>query len=60
MGLIVTDDKCQRIDFATATGRHFARVLSSLILYIGFLMMLWSDEKKCLHDKMAGTLVLKK
>ena len=60
MGIIVTDDKFQRIDFVTATGRHFSRVLSALILFIGYLMMLWSDEKKCLHDKMVGTLVLKK
>ena len=60
MGIIVTDDKCQRIDFTTATVRHFSRVLSSLIFGIGFLMMLWSDERKCLHDKMVGTLVIKK
>tara|TARA_B110000263_G_scaffold39430_1_gene31086 strand:- start:1237 stop:1629 length:393 start_codon:yes stop_codon:yes gene_type:complete len=60
MGIIVTDDKYQRIDFTTATGRHFSRILSSLILFIGFLMMFWNDKNKCLHDKMVGTIVIKR
>jgi len=60
MGIAVTDDHGQRIDFGTATGRHFARVLSALLFFIGFIMMLFSDKNKCLHDKMVGTLVIKR
>ena len=60
MGIAVTDDNGQRIDFGTATGRHFGRVLSTLLVFIGFIMMLFSDQNKCLHDKIAGTLVIKR
>jgi uncharacterized RDD family membrane protein YckC len=47
-----------RISFLQATGRHFGRYLSALILFIGYLMMLWDQKKQTLHDKMAGTLVI--
>ena len=60
LGIIVTDDNGHRINFGQATGRHFARVLSALILCIGFLMMLGNKQKKCLHDQIVGTIVLKK
>jgi uncharacterized RDD family membrane protein YckC len=44
--------------FGQATGRHFGKYLSSLILGIGYLMMLWDDNRQTLHDKMAGTLII--
>jgi uncharacterized RDD family membrane protein YckC len=59
MGLKVTDEGGSRISFGQATGRHFGRYISTLILLIGYLMMLWDDKKQTLHDKMAGTLVIK-
>jgi serine/threonine-protein kinase len=44
-------------------GRCFLRligyVLSSLILYVGFLMALWDQERQALHDKLAGTYVVR-
>jgi uncharacterized RDD family membrane protein YckC len=60
LGIIVTDDNGKRINFGKATARHFARVLSGLILFIGFFMMLGNERKKCLHDQIVGTVVLKK
>jgi serine/threonine protein kinase len=33
--------------------------LSTLILYIGFLMPLWDEEKQALHDKVASTYVVR-
>ena len=45
--------------FARATGRHFAKYLSALILGIGFLMAAFTDRKQGLHDMIADTLVLK-
>jgi uncharacterized RDD family membrane protein YckC len=59
MGLKVTDEGGSPISFGQATGRHFGRYISTLILFIGYLMMLWDDKKQTLHDKMAGTLVIK-
>lgn len=59
LGLKVVDLDGQRISFLQATGRHFGKFLSSAILLIGYLMMLWDDKKQTLHDKMAGTLVIK-
>lgn len=59
MGLTVTDEQGQRISFGKATGRYFAKILSALILYIGFIMVAFSEKKQGLHDKIAGTLVMK-
>ena len=59
LGLRVTDLQGQRIDFARATGRHFGKILSALLLLIGFLMMIWDEKNQTLHDKMAGCLVVR-
>lgn len=58
-GLIVTDLAGGRIGFGRATGRFFAKFLSSLILMIGYLMAAFTQRKQCLHDMIAGTLVLR-
>jgi uncharacterized RDD family membrane protein YckC len=59
VGLIVTDNNGTRISFLRATGRYFAKILSSLILFIGFIMVAFTDRKRGLHDMIAGTLVYK-
>jgi len=56
-GMKVTDLNGNRISFARATGRHFAKWLSTLILWIGFIMVGFTDRKQGLHDMLAGTLV---
>ena len=35
-----------------------ARILSAVILYIGFLMMLWTPRRQALHDRLADTLFI--
>ncbi len=35
------------------------KMISSLILFIGFLMIIWDAKKQGLHDKIAGTFVIK-
>jgi uncharacterized RDD family membrane protein YckC len=47
-----------RISYGRATGRHFAKLLSGIILYIGYLMAFWDDEKRALHDRICGTRVI--
>ena len=60
LGLKVVTTDGQPISFAQATGRYFGKILSTLILFIGYLMMIWDEKKQTLHDKMANTLVVKK
>ncbi|MDR2858489.1 MAG: RDD family protein [Novosphingobium sp.] len=59
LGLVVTDEAGRRISFGRATGRHFAKLVSALILMIGYFMAGWTRRKQGLHDMMAGTLVYK-
>lgn len=56
----VTDLEGDRISFGRATGRHFGKYISSLLLMIGFIMAAVTDKKQALHDIMAGCLVVKK
>ena len=59
LGLKVTDVNGHRISFGQATGRHFGKYLSAIILFIGYLMMIWDEKHQTLHDKMADTLIVK-
>jgi uncharacterized RDD family membrane protein YckC len=59
-GIEVTDLYGHRISFARATGRHFAKNISLLIVGIGFLMAGFTEKKQALHDLLAGCLVIKK
>ncbi len=60
LGLTVTDLEGRRISFGRATGRYFAKYLSTVILGIGWLMAGFTEKKQALHDMIAGTLVLRK
>jgi uncharacterized RDD family membrane protein YckC len=59
VGIKVTDLNGNRITFWRAFGRLFAMILSG-ILYIGYIMVAFTEKKQGLHDMIAGTLVLKK
>jgi uncharacterized RDD family membrane protein YckC len=58
LGLKVTDLAGQRIAFGRATGRYFAKILSGLILMIGYIMAAFTERKQALHDMLASTLVV--
>ena len=60
VGIIVTDEAGNRISFGRATGRYFGKILSGLIIYIGYLMIAFTGKKQGLHDILARTLVVKK
>lgn len=57
--LRVVTDRGQRLSFANATGRFFAKFVSAIILGIGFVMAAFTDKKRGLHDMIAGTLVIR-
>ena len=59
MGLVVTDMQGKRLTFLNATGRHFAKYISAIILCIGYLMVAFTPKKQGLHDMIAGTLVVR-
>ncbi len=59
MGIVVTDLDGNRITMLNALGRYFARILSALIMLIGYLMQPFTAKKQALHDMIAGTLVYK-
>ncbi len=48
------------ITYARAAGRFFAYLLSALILYIGYIMAGFDDEKRALHDRICDTRVIYK
>jgi uncharacterized RDD family membrane protein YckC len=56
-GMKVTDLYGNRISFERATGRHFAKWLSTMIFGIGYIMVGFTERKQGLHDLLAGTLV---
>lgn len=60
LGIIVVDENGQRITFDRATRRYFAKYLSALILFIGFIMAAFTERKQALHDIIAGCLVIEK
>jgi uncharacterized RDD family membrane protein YckC len=60
LGIHVTDLTGNRISFARASGRYFGKIISGLILYIGYIMAGFTQQKQALHDIMAGCLVINK
>lgn len=60
MGIVVTDMRGERITFMNAVGRYFAKFISMIILFIGYIMQAFDSKGQALHDKLAGTLVYKK
>ena len=59
LGLIVTDTGGNRVSFLRAVGRYFAKIISGIILFIGYIMVAFTEKKQGLHDKLASTLVVK-
>ncbi len=56
-GMRVTDMQGRRISFARATARHFSKIISSMILFLGYIMAGFTAQKQALHDMIAGTVV---
>ncbi len=58
MGLKVIGRNGERITMLNATGRYFGKILSAIILGIGFIMAGLDSRKQALHDKVADTFVI--
>jgi uncharacterized RDD family membrane protein YckC len=60
LGIKVTDMDGNRIGLGRANGRFWSKILSAIILYIGFIMAAFTEKKQALHDIIAKTLVIRK
>jgi uncharacterized RDD family membrane protein YckC len=59
LGLKVIRASGGRITWGLAIGRYFAKIVSGMILSIGYLMAAWDEEKRSLHDRICDTRVVK-
>ena len=55
---VVTAEGNERIGLGRAIGRYFARFISMIVLYIGYLIQPFTQRKQALHDMICGTAVV--
>jgi uncharacterized RDD family membrane protein YckC len=56
---VVTADGSQ-VNYARSLGRYFAKLLSSFTCLIGYIMAIFDDQKRALHDRICDTRVVLK
>jgi uncharacterized RDD family membrane protein YckC len=54
----VTNMEGERVSFLRASARHFAKILSSMLLLLGYLMIPFTSKKQGLHDLIASCVVV--
>lgn len=59
MDITVTDMMGNRIEMSTSFARNFAKILSVLPFFIGYLYCFLNKKQQCLHDVIVETLVVK-
>jgi uncharacterized RDD family membrane protein YckC len=59
MGVKIVKADGSPIGLSRAILRYIGYIISAVIIYIGYLMIAWDSKKQGLHDKMAGTIVVK-
>jgi uncharacterized RDD family membrane protein YckC len=59
-GLKVVTPEGGSVSYMRACGRFFAEWMSVILLYIGYIMVGFDDEKRSLHDRICSTRVVKK
>ncbi|WP_420321731.1 RDD family protein [Flagellimonas sp.] len=60
IGIKVVGSDFKKISFAKALLRNFVKILSSLVIYIGYLVALGNEKCVTWHDSAANTFVIKK
>ncbi len=60
LGLEVVTPEGGRISYMRAFGRYFAEMLSSICLGIGYLLVIFDDERRAMHDRICNTRVVYK
>jgi len=59
MGLKVSDEKGVPINFGRSLIRNLSKIISTATVGFGYMMGFFDRKQQCLHDKIAGTLVIK-
>jgi len=59
IGIRVCDMNGKRINFARSAWRNIAKIFSVLPAFIGYLFAFFNKQRQCMHDMLAGTLVMK-
>lgn len=60
LGMKITNSEGGRISLLQSIARFFSAFLSSLTLFIGYLMIAFTKNKQALHDKISKTYVIAK
>ena len=60
VGLRVVMSDGSPVSYGRAFGRVWAYFLSAIVLYIGFIMAAFDEEKRSLHDRICDTRVVRK
>lgn len=55
----VTDANGNRLSFAHASGRFFAKIINNMTCGIGWILAGFTEKKQGLHDLIAGTVVIR-
>ncbi|WP_010250113.1 RDD family protein [Acetivibrio cellulolyticus] len=60
IGIKVTDLDGNRISTGKAIVRYIGKIISGIILFIGYIMAAFTANKQALHDMIASTLVVER
>ena len=59
-GLKIVMPDGSQVSYGRACGRHFAAMLSGMVLYVGYLMAAFDkEERRALHDRICNTRVIR-
>jgi uncharacterized RDD family membrane protein YckC len=56
---VVTSDG-GKVSYLRALGRHFAELITSMTLLIGYIIAAFDDQKRTLHDRICNTRVVRR
>lgn len=55
---VISFDTGGPIGYGRGFIRYVGRIISAIVIFIGYLWMLWDKERQCWHDKLAGDVVV--
>lgn len=58
MKIKVVQENGRPVDYRTAIIRYLGYLISSLVLFLGYLWIIWDEKKQGWHDKIARTYVV--
>ncbi|MGK7396218.1 MAG: RDD family protein [Candidatus Cyclobacteriaceae bacterium M3_2C_046] len=59
VGIKVTGMNGEQLSFGKATIRYIGKVISGMIMLIGYIIAAFTEKKQALHDFIASTVVIK-